>query len=242
MRKTIYRLFDDKRDWFDYIIVGLVLLNLTGMVLETVQSLKTLKPLFNGIELFTVCLFTVEYLLKIYSIVENPKFAHPVWGRLKWAFSFMGLVDLFSFLFFWLQYVGLYISALQIFTSLRLIKIVKYFDSFKIIWAVVETKKKILGSSFIIIFFILMIFSVIMYNLEHDAQPEKYATIPDTMYWGMVTMTSVGYGDISPITPAGKAIAALLAVLGITAFAIPVGILAGGFMDYYNKEKTNVSE
>lgn len=238
-RQKVYRLFDAKRDWFDYIVVGVVAVNLLFMILETVASLKvTYGFLFDFVEVGTVILFTLEYLLEIWSVVENPKYAHPVWGRLKWATTFMGLVDLCSFLFFWLRFVGLAWSSLQLFSALRVIKVAQYMDSFQTIGKVLRNKRNELLGGMSIVLFVLVLFSVLVYNLEHATQPDKFDNLPDTLYWGVITMTSVGYGDMSPVTSAGKLFGAALAVLGVMSFAIPVGIIAGGFMDLEKEKNT----
>jgi voltage-gated potassium channel len=237
LRKRIYRLFDDNRDWFDYTILGIIFVNLTFMILESVSSLHVkYHKVFDTAEAIAAILFSIEYTLRVWTIVEKSGFNHPIKGRLKFIFSFMGLVDLFSFMFFYLKFVGLTISSLQAFQSLRIIKILRFFKSLNIIVDIIRERWKMLVSSMMIVGFVLIMASVGIYHLEHAAQPDKFSSIPNSMYWGVITMTSVGYGDISPITPMGKVFGALVAVLGIVSFAIPVGIVASGFIDYFNNQ------
>jgi len=223
---------------FDVFIVGLILLNIAAMVVESVERVHSLVPLwFTVFEYFSVAVFSVEYVLRVWSCVEDPAYANPVVGRLRFALAPLSLVDLAAVLPFYLPFLGVDLRMLRMFRLLRVMRIMRiaklarYSDSLQMLVRVVKSRQdQLLGAVFILMI-LLVVASSLMYYAEHDAQPEVFSSIPGAMWWAAVTLTTVGYGDAYPVTPIGKVMASMTAMLGIGMFALPTAILGAGFLD-----------
>ncbi len=235
---------------FDISIMALVVINVIAVILETVPSIEArYGALFTSVELISVAIFTVEYLLRLWCCVEEERFAHPIKGRLRYMFSFMALVDLLAILpfYFRVSKVDLrVIRLLRLTRIMRIIKLGRYYQSFKQIKRVFSDKREELTITMVTMFFLLIISSSIMYFVESETQPEVFSSIPASMWWGVCTLTTVGYGDMYPVTTLGKLMASVMSILGIGMFALPAGILAGGFekalsVEEQQEEKTQKS-
>ena len=249
LRRNLYRILETssgkKRGVslvFNLVLFILITLNAVAIILHTVPSLKLrYDRFFVQFELFSVVFFTIEYVVRVWICVENEKYRHPVYGRLRYIFSTTAIVHLLAILPF---YVTLFhtdlalIRILRIFRIFRLFRITRYSRAFRVIQDVVEDKKEELVLSVSFLMFMLVIISSVMYYLEHATQPDKFSSIPATLWWGINAMATVGYGDIHPMTPLGKMLAGITAVLGIGLFALPTGILASGFAEHIRSEKT----
>jgi voltage-gated potassium channel len=227
-------------------IVSLIVLNTVAVILETVESLyKEYYALFESFELFTIIIFSIEYVLRVWSCTSSEKYRHPIKGRIKYIFSAGGLLDLFTILPFYLPLFAKYdfrvLRALRLMRFLRFFKLGRYLNASRIIGSVFEKKKDELLLSLAITFFLIIIASCLMYFTEHDAQPDKFSSIPETMWWSVATLTTVGYGDVYPITVLGKFLTACISILGIGMFALPAGILSSGFSDELREMKKRKS-
>jgi voltage-gated potassium channel len=225
----------------------LIVLNSAAVVLETVEELDAqYGSIFNSLEIVSVTIFTVEYLLRLWIAPLNPKYSKPFWGRIKYAFSLMALVDLLAILPTFLPMVFpldlRIVRFLRIFRLFRLFKMSRYVESLNTLDDVVRSRKEQLGVTFIMILILLLISSSLMYLVENAAQPDKFPHIPAAMWWGVATLTTVGYGDVFPITPLGKLLSSFIAFLGIGMFALPTGILASGFAEEINKRQCRDEE
>ncbi|CAH0995674.1 hypothetical protein EMA8858_01799 [Emticicia aquatica] len=229
--------------WVNIILTAIISLNALAIILDTVPSLqKKYHDIILDFEVFSVVIFTIEYCLRLWSCVEESAHSHPIKGRLKFIFSIWGLVDLLSILPF---YVSIFLTdlgfirILRLLRMLRLFRVSKYFHALRVIQNVIKEKREELVLSFVFIFFILIISSSTVYYVEHEAQPEKFTSIPEAMWWGVNAMTTVGYGDLRPITSVGKILGGIIAILGVALFALPTGILASGFAEQIrgNKQK-----
>jgi len=221
---------------FDAFIVGLILLNVAGMVVESVERIHAMAPAwFKAFEYFSVAVFSVEYVLRIWSCVEDPAYASPFWGRVRFAFTPLAIVDALAVLPFYLPFVSVDLRVLRMFRLLRIMRIMRiaklarYSDSLQMLLRVVKSRKDQLFSAVFILLILLVVAASVMYYAEHDAQPQTFSSIPAAMWWAAATLTTVGYGDACPITQIGKAMASIIAVLGIGMFALPTGILGAGF-------------
>jgi voltage-gated potassium channel len=234
---------------FDMSLTILIVLNVAAIVIESIPSIgETYSLAFYYFEMFSVAVFTLEYVLRVWSIVENEKYSHPFYGRLRFIFSAMALIDLFSILPFFLARFTIdlrYLRILRLFRIFRLFKVVRYVTAINAISIVVKEKREQLIVSIVFILFMLLIVSSVMYYVENDEQPEAFSSIPHTMWWGVATLTTVGYGDVYPITGLGKFLGGVIAILGVGLFALPTGILASGFSDELEaqeKEKKKIKE
>jgi voltage-gated potassium channel len=220
----------------DFFIISLIIFNIVCVILETVGSLHTkYNKLFTNLETFSVIVFTIEYLARIWSCTIEKKFKEPVFGRIRFMFTFLAVVDLLAILPFYLPMliaVDLrFIRALRLFRLVRVFKIGRYSQSMKNFARVIEDKKEELVISFSIILILIVIASSLMFYVEHEKQPEAFSSIPKAMWWAVTALTTVGYGDVYPITPLGKFLGSLISLLGIGMFALPAGILASGFTE-----------
>lgn len=238
-RAYVYRLLDAHDGGhgveriFDALLVGLVLLNSTAVVLGSVKSLANqYEPIFAAIEEGSVYAFTVEYLLRVWSCVENRRFQHPVRGRLRFVLTPMALIDLFAILPFYLPFGVVDLRVLRLLRLFRLLKVARYVRALGLIGDVVRRKRAELLVTTGLIALLLVVVSSVMFFIENAAQPDKFGSIPETMWWGVATLTTVGYGDVYPVTVVGKILSSLIAVLGLGLFALPTGILAAGFSEH----------
>ncbi|MFH1616153.1 MAG: ion transporter [Planctomycetota bacterium] len=220
---------------FDVFIITLIGLNVIALVLESVDSIYNLMPLlFRRFEYVSVAIFSIEYILRIWSCVENPAYTKPLTGRLRFSVTPLALIDLLAILPFYLPVIGLdlrFLRAVRMMRIFRVAKIGRYSQSLQLLRRVLAQKKEQLVCSVFILLLLLVIASCMMYFVENRAQPDNFSSIPATMWWAVATLTTVGYGDIYPITQVGKLIASVIAILGIGMFALPTGILGSGFVE-----------
>ncbi len=226
---------------FDIILITLILLNVAGLILETVAPVKDFAGRFlYFFEVFSVMFFSVEYLLRVWTITLNPKYSHPVTGRLRYMVSAIALIDLFAILPFFMPFLNIdlrFLRIFRIFRIFRLLKVARYFKALNLMIRVFQNKKEELVMILTFILFMLILSASLMYYIENAAQPEAFASIPDAMWWGIATLTTVGYGDVFPVTALGQLLGAFIALLGIGFFALPTGILASGFSEEVKKTK-----
>jgi voltage-gated potassium channel len=168
------------------------------------------------------------------------KYSHPIWGRLKYALTPLIMIDLISILPFYLLLLFpnlRFVYIISILRLLRLIKISRYSESVRTLGSVLYAKKEELLATAFAVFILLIFASSLIYFVESSAQPQSFGSIPDAMWWGVVTLTTVGYGDIYPITPIGRFLGSILAFLGIGIFALPAGIISSGFSEEVQRRK-----
>lgn len=220
---------------FDIFILSLIFLNVTAVILVSVQSLEEqYSSLFTAFEIFSVAVFTVEYLARFWSCVTDQRFQRPLAGRLRFAITAMAIVDLLAVLPF---YIGLFGIDLRFIRSLRLLRIVRvakvgrYLNALQLLSRVLRDKREELVLTLGMMILLLIISSCLMFYVENPVQPESFPDIPHTMWWAIATFTTVGYGDIYPVTGLGKLLAGFVAILGIGLFALPTGILGAGFVE-----------
>ncbi len=247
IRAETYRLFTPERggrmglvvDWF---IMILIAVNVAAVILETIDSLGTqYATVFLWIEIVSVIIFTIEYVGRIWSAVEHPDYDGIVSGRVSFASRPLLIVDLLAILPFYLALVGVtaelrFLRALRLVRFLRLLKLARYSESLKAFSVVLERKKPDLIVAVFVNAMLLIVVSSAMYYIENQAQPETFSSIPQAMWWGVITLTTVGYGNTVPVTPLGQVLGALTAVLGIGLFALPASILASGFLEVARDE------
>ncbi|MEL6561414.1 MAG: ion transporter [Bacteroidota bacterium] len=219
---------------FDIFIMVLIVLNVVAVIFETVNAISVrFHHFFVVFEFFSVMVFSFEYALRVWACTSLKKYAHPVFGRLSYIFTLGALIDLLAILPFYLPLVlsldGRFLRILRLFRLFRLFKLGRYSSAFKMIENVLNNRRSELSISVGIILSMLVIASSMMYFIENEAQPEKFSSIPETMWWGVATLTTVGYGDVYPITPFGQLFGAVIAILGVGMFALPAGIIAAGF-------------
>ncbi|QXP59109.1 ion transporter [Olleya sp. HaHaR_3_96] len=248
LKKSIAKYFDDEKgnakgeDLLDYFISILILINVLAIILESYKEIYTsYKAFFTVLELFTIIVFSFEYVIRVWvSDLISPELS-PTRARLKYIFSFMGIVDLASILPFYLPFIVSLdlriIRLLRLFRLLRVLKLNRNFKSLAVIRSViVKTKNEILVSA-ILVFILLIIASTLMFYIENKAQPEAFENIGQALWWAVATLTTVGYGDIYPITGLGKIMSAFIALLGIGFVALPTGIISSAYIEEIRSQK-----
>lgn len=226
---------------FEVFINVWVLISVTAVVLESVNSIDYIFHLqFVILDTVAVAIFTVEYVMRIYSSVEEPGFKGAVSGRLKQAKTPSTVIDLLAILPFFLE-VFLHhlfdLRFLRIFRLARLLKLARGSDASAVMFKVIAREWPVLVAATFIMFLLVILTASLGYLFEHEAQPEKFENIPTAIYWAVITLASVGYGDISPVTPVGRAVTVVLSLVGIGIFAIPAALLASSFSDELVKKR-----
>jgi voltage-gated potassium channel len=221
--------------FLDNFIVFWIALSMLCVILESVDSIHHLFAAeFYWIDIIAFSIFSVEYVARVYSAPENPayrEFSLPRWAHIR---SWSALIDLVTILPFLLEHFLPYpldLRFLRIFRLTRMLKLTRYTSATLTLIRVVKREWQIIAASIFVMLLMVVLTASLGYLFEHDAQPDKFENIPQSIYWAVVTLASVGYGDISPITPMGRALTVVLALLGIGIFAIPAGLLASAFTD-----------
>jgi voltage-gated potassium channel len=221
-------------------IITLILLNVAAVMLETVPSIhEPYAHFFHYFDIFSVIIFTTEYVLRVWSCVEEPRYKHSVYGRLRYMFSAGALIDLLAILPVYLHaFIGLDLRMLRIFRLarfLRLFRLTHYMKATRIVENVYRARKNELLLSLILALFLIIISSSLVYFAEHSEQPEVFSSIPKTIWWSVITLTTVGYGDMVPHTELGKFLTGGLLLVGVAIFALPAGIITAGFLEESRK-------
>lgn len=228
---------------FDCIIITLILINIASVIIETFKIPKELSNILYYIDIFSIVIFTIEYILRIWTAdLLHPKLT-PIKARIRYILSFMAIIDLLAILPFYIPFIIpidlRVLRALRIVRLLRLFKINRYTSALKTVGNVFKSKASELLSSMLVVVILMIIASVLMYNIESKAQPEAFDNAFSSFWWAVATLTTVGYGDIYPITIAGKILSSIIALLGIALVAVPTGIIASGFTEQLEKNKEN---
>lgn len=229
---------DEASNIVDAVILALILINVSAMILETVESLSLeYQAWFDWIEIITVAVFSIEYVLRVWSVTADKKFSAAVTGRLRYMLTPLAVFDLLAISSFYLFLFGIDAGFLRVFRVARLAKLWRYSRTLRTFGQVIKNKREELGVTMLIMFLLLIIASSLLYYAERGAQPEAFSSIPAAMWWGVVTVTTVGYGDIYPVTGLGKFMGAIFAVIGIGMFALPTGILGSGFIEEFHLKR-----
>ncbi|HEX5706686.1 MAG TPA: ion transporter [Pyrinomonadaceae bacterium] len=228
-------------DYFDFFIMALIVTNVIAVMVETVRwaAEDYARPL-RAFEIFSVVVFSAEYLLRLWSCTADPRYAGAVRGRIRFALTPMALIDLLAIAPFYLEFITFdlrFIRSLRLFRLFRVFKLARYSASMRTLANVLHAKKEELLVTLFVVIVMLVFSSSVMYFAENEAQPDKFDSIPASMWWGVATLTTVGYGDVYPTTPLGKVFGAVIAILGVGIFALPTGILASGFAEELRKDR-----
>lgn len=227
---------------FDWTIMILIALSIISIILESFDDLiSRYHSTFRVFEVITVSVFTVEYLLRIWTAdCLYPVAKHP---RLKYIFSFMALIDLLVILPYYLPFFSVDLRFLRImrlfrlFRLLRVFKLGRYLDALQVIVKVIRASGPQLIMSMVICFFVMLFSAIVMYSVENPVQPEQFPNVIAALWWAICTLTTVGYGDVYPVTPIGKVLTSVISLAGIGIIAIPTGIIAAGFDRVITGEK-----
>lgn len=226
---------------FDTFIGVWVIISVLAVVLESVHSISyAINVEFAILDAMAVAVFSIEYCMRIYASVEEPGFKNAIAGRFKQASTPATVIDLLAILPFFLEVVLSHVfdlRFLRVFRLARLLKLTRHSDATAILGKVLVREWPVMSASAFIMLLLVVLTASLGYLFEHEAQPDKFENIPTAFYWAVITLASVGYGDISPITPIGRTMTIVLALIGIGIFAIPAALLSSAFSDQLVKER-----
>jgi voltage-gated potassium channel len=226
-------------------IIILIILNVTAVMLETVHAIHDPHvQFFRAFDRLSVIIFTIEYILRVWSCNHDPRYAHSLRGRLKYMVSGGALIDLVAILPFYIHIiVGLDLRAIRILRLLRFLRLFRltaYMRSARMVRNVFVSRAHDLKLSLVMILFLIIIAACLLYFAEHETQPLIFSSIPATIWWAIITVTSVGYGDMVPVTLTGKILTSIISLTGLAVFALPAGIITAGFLEEIKKSKRHM--
>jgi len=229
----------------DLFLIILIISNVVAVVLESVPEIGgAYARLFAIFDTFSVIVFTIEFGLRVWAAPEEPagRFAEPIAGRARYMASPMALIDFLAIAPYYLSFIiSVDLRFLRVFRILRLLKLTRYSPALATVGDVLHAQRRQLLAAMMIMLTLLVVSASVAYLLEHAAQPDAFGSIPDAMWWTMATLTTVGFGDVTPVTPMGKVFGGLLMIMGVGMYAIPAGILATGFASEFRKRDFTVS-
>lgn len=225
-------------------IIVLILLNVIAVMLETVPAIQEPHAeFFRVFDALSVTIFTIEYVLRVWSSNHDPQFGHSVKGRLRYMLTPGALIDLVAILPFYFYSVFTIdlrvLRILRLLRFLRLFRLTSYMKATRLVISVFKATRNQLLLALVLVLFLIVISSSLVYFAEHLAQPDKFTSIPATVWWSVVTLTTVGYGDMIPVTTSGKIFTSVILIAGVTLFALPAGIITAGFLEEIRKGKNH---
>lgn len=231
---------DQLRQVLEVLITGLVLISVIAIILESVPALHDRYSVeFHAFETMAIVCFTVEYLVRLWCCpAGSPEM--PAWrARLRYVFSFYGLIDLLATLPFYLHAIfpEADLRFLRVMRMLRVLKLSHYNTAIEDLYSAVMDERKSFLSAVYILALAVLVTSCLAYYAEHDAQPDKFGSIPDAMWWALITLTTVGYGDAAPVTVVGKFVGVSAALLGVCTVALLTGIVANSFANQMARKR-----
>jgi voltage-gated potassium channel len=232
---------------FDIFMLTLISLNVLAVMLESVDYIAVTYLVYIHIfDVFSVAVFTVEYGLRLWTCTLDKRYHSAIKGRFRYSLTPFALVDLFAILPFYIPFVIpldlRFIRILRLLRIGRVLKMGRYSESIQTFERVFSRKKEELAMALFLILILLVLCSSVMYYAESEIQPDKFGSIPEAMWWGVITLTTVGYGDVYPLTPVGKFVGGVVALLGVAMYALPTGILAHGFAEELQSKRKKKEE
>ncbi|TQV70258.1 ion transporter [Denitrobaculum tricleocarpae] len=228
----------------DLFLIALIAINVAAVILETVDSIETrFRMAFWVIEVISVAVFSVEYAARVWASPEDPEFRDRKHPRLAYMTSPLAIIDLVAILPFYLGFlVDMDLRFLRVLRLLRILKLTRYSPAMSMLLDVFREEANAFLAGFFILIVLLVLAASGAYLAEHQVQPEKFGSIPEAMWWAMATLTTVGYGDVVPITAAGQIFGSLVGVVGIGMAALPAGILASGLADLLRRRRAALTK
>ena len=251
-QKRVYEVLERGRSndatayWVNAGLMVLVMVNICAVIIESEHSIYVKYKLwFDSFEYFSVAVFLVEYLLRVWTASLNPQFGDTPWQRRKaYIFSLCGLVDLIAILPSILAFAmpGIDLRSLRAIRLLRILKFTHYSYALQDLWRAIYEERRAFMASLYVLGVAIILSSTMMYLAEHHVQPDKFSSIPRAMWWSIITLTTVGYGDVSPVTPLGQFLGAVVAIMGVCTVALITGILASSFAVQMERRKREFEE
>ena len=227
---------------FDTLIISLIVLSIVSIIVESFDVANPmLVDILDYSEFIIVIIFSLEYLCRLWTADLLYPHLSKLDARIKFILSFEGVIDLLAILPFYLPLLFKadlrFLRLMRLLLLFRILKLRRYSKSVDVFVSVFKDKRKDLAITGYITFLLVLVSSMLMYQIEHKVQPEKFSNIIETFWWSIATLTTVGYGDVYPITPMGKILSGFIAILGIGLVALPTGIIGSGFIDKLGKKE-----
>jgi voltage-gated potassium channel len=230
----------------DVFLIILIGLNVMAIIFESEAGFEEqYKTLLYRFEVFSIVVFTAEYILRVWSCVDSRKqyALNPVRGRLRYMLTPMALVDLIAIVPFYLVFfIPIDLRFLRVLRLLRVFKLTRYSRAMHVLLSVLQEEASSLAAAFSVLFVLLILAASGIYLIEHDVQPDSFGSIMSSMWWAMATLTTVGYGDVTPITTAGRFFGGCITLIGMGMVALPAGILASAFSDQLHRRREAYTE
>lgn len=252
LRQRTYEILEDSKEedsigrFCDAFLVIIISLNVLAVILESVSALHSAySGVFHSFEVFSVTVFSIEYLARLWACTKRPglKYHHPVWGRLRYMASPMAILDLVVILPFFLAMMGAVdLRFLRVLRLLRVFRLTRYSSALRLLTDVLKDEAANIGAALFILMMMVVLSASLVYLAEVDAQPDAFGSIPDALWWAIITMTSIGYGDVVPVTNIGKIFGAIIGIISVGMVALPTGIIASGFNQALHQRKQEYSE
>lgn len=232
-------------DWqsrtFEFSMAALIIVNVIAFTVETVPAIHNRHAVFFAVfDYVSILIFTLEYAARLWVCTEHPPFQglEPWRARLKFARSPFMIVDLLAIAPFYLSFMMVVdLRVLRIFRLLRFFKLARYSPAFNTMLRVLTRERSALMGVAIVMLGLIIISASLLYLVEGHLPGSKYSTVPEAMWWAVATLTTVGYGDVTPVTSLGKLLAGVVMITGLGFFALPIGIIAGGFMEEFRRKE-----
>jgi len=218
---------------FVRLIVFIIIIDVLAMILASVPEYDArFGGVLTAVKVGAVGVFALEYVARLWSVVgHSPRKLSPAQDRLEYMFSSLGIIDLLAFLPASVALFAADHAMLAVLGVLPFFKLVRYSPAMRSLLAALHAERRTLVGCLVILMGAVLVFASLLYAIEHDVQPDKFGTIPEAMWWAIVTLGMVGYGDVVPVTPLGKLVSVFAIVGGLTMIALPVAIISTAFAD-----------
>jgi voltage-gated potassium channel len=232
---------------FDWFIIVLIIINVFLVIIETFDGIpEKVRQILYYAEVISLIIFTIEYMLRLWTSDYYRKDMNPAKARIRYIFSFMAMIDLLAILPFYLPFIFpvdlRVLRAFRLLRLLRLLKVSRYTSALVALGNVMKKKKEQLVTSLLVLLVLMVMASILMYSFEHEAQPNVFENAFSGLWWAIAVLTRTGQGNLQPITTMGRLLGAMVSVLGIGLLAVPTGIISAGFIeDKSNKKKESAS-
>jgi voltage-gated potassium channel len=241
LRQRLATIFEDEEPrslvtrLFNSALAFLIIVNVSCVILESVEPIrKHFELTFELFEHAATAIFAVEYALRVWTCVDfrDLRYRDPLLGRLRYMRSFFALIDLVAVLPAVIGFFGAAdLRVLRLLRLLRMLKLIRHSTTFGLLFAVLREERQSITALLFVLLLTVTISGSLMYMIENEAQPEVFVSIPVAMWWAVETLTTVGYGDIVPMTVAGRIIGGCVSIIGIGTLALFSGLITVGFLD-----------
>jgi len=247
MRKRIYELLDAGTGTdvasraVDYALMVLISANVIAVIFESMPEVEqTHRALFSSLEVFSVTIFTIEYIARVWAAVEKQGDGHdhPIIGRLRYMLTPMAVLDLLVLLpFFFPNVLNVDLRMLRALRLLRVLRLTRYSSSMALLINVLHDEARNIGAALFVLILLIVMAGGLSYYAEREVQPEAFGSIPAALWWAVVTMTTIGYGDVVPQTAWGRIMATIIGIISVGMVALPAGLLASGFSEALHRRR-----